>query len=288
MRARLVCPDSPALFERLHGQALVVRVRDAAAIAGAAGRARASDNELVCVLCDSPEPLDELSPDDGWDGAPVALFVPALGRLRDLLPWLPRLREPHARVYVPAGGPDNLTGVRILASLGVACGLTFGDRPPPWEPLADLMSYALLGPVPHAPIEPFAHLAEAYDPAGVTDWRRTVFADPRHYLHLDADGRVALTSADLQARIFVLDDPGALDGIERHPAFVAAEHAWRRLFLAYHPCSRCPGWRVCRGAFAASAERDPGCAAFCAELMDVVDQRRAARAAPEEPQPWRP
>jgi hypothetical protein len=152
------------------------------------------------------------------------------------------------------------------------------------------MTYALLGTVPHAPIDPFDHIADHYEPDRLTEWSAARFADPRSYLHVDATGKVALTREELLAGAFVadLDDLDDEEGIERHPALRARDARRLDLFEQDHPCARCPGWRVCLGTFAASREAAPGCADFFVELMEVVDQRRARRDRDQEPVTWRP
>jgi hypothetical protein len=292
--ATLVCPDEPALIERLHDRTVAVRVEDPAAIAGAARRVRDGGNQLCCVICDAPVPLGALVPRDDWDGVPIALGVPEAGRFRDLAPAIPRLRDLDLRVTLPAGRPDNLVALRLLSSLGVAGCADLAGPAPDWGALTDLMTYALLGTVPHAPIDPFDHIADRYAPDRATEWAAAGFADPRSYLHLDAQGRVALTRPELLAGSFVADlaDLEEETGLSTHPALAARDGRRLDFFERDHPCARCPGWRVCQGTFAdpaaGAAPTAPGCTGFFTELMDVVDQRRAQRAQDQEPTRWRP
>jgi hypothetical protein len=287
----LVCPDAPELIERLRGRTLAVRVDRPEAIAGAALRVRSSGSELRCVICDVPRPLAHLELRDDWDGIPIALGVPGMGRFRDLAPAVQRLRDLDVRVSLPAAPPENLVAVRVLASLGVPCCVTFDGGVPDWAALTDLMTYALLATAPHAPIDPFEHIAESYDPAGATEWGATVFDDPRCYLHLDAQGRVALTRAELLAGAVVAEDVAEVvevSDLAAHPLRRARDTRRRDLFLRGHPCARCPAWRVCLGSFAGTIDTAPGCAACFTEMMDVIDQRREQRAREQEPVKWRP
>jgi hypothetical protein len=287
----LVCPDTPRLIERLHGRALAVRVDQPDDIADAAGRVRNSDNQLYCVICDVSYPLADVRVGDDWDGVPIALGAAAAGKFRDLDPFIPRLRDLDLRVCLPASRPENLTALRLLSSLGIACCVALDGGVLDWSALTDLMTYALLGSLPHGPIDPFEHIAEHYEPAGVTEWGATRFADPRCYLHLDDQGRVALTREDLLAGAVVAEDIDMITDeadLATHPALVARKARRRLFFEQNHPCARCPGWRVCLGAFADSVGRDQGCATLFVELMDVIDQRRTQRARDREPAKWRP
>lgn len=287
----LVCPDAPRLIERLRGRTLAVRVDGPEAIAGASLRVRSSDNQLLCVICDVPQPLADLDLRDDWDGVPIALGVPETGRFRDLAPAIPRLRDLDLRVYLAANRPDNLVAMRLLSSLGVPCCATFDRGAPDWAALTDLMTYALLCSLPHGPIDPFEHIAEHYEPSGATEWGATCFEDPRCYLHLDEQGRVALTRQELLAGVVVAEDADEIVDVAdlaSHPALGDRTARRLRLFEQNHPCARCPGWRVCLGTFADSAGSEPGCAAFFTEMMDVIDQRRDQRARDPEPIKWQP
>ncbi|MBI5477447.1 MAG: hypothetical protein HY906_01250 [Deltaproteobacteria bacterium] len=287
----LVCPDAPGLIERLHGRTLAVRVDEPEAIAGAARGVRSSDNELCCVICDALRPLADLDLRDDWDGVPIALGVPEAGRFRDLAPSIPRLRDLDLRVYLAADRPDNLVALRLLSSLGVPCCATFAGGAPDWAALTDLMTYALLASVPHAPIDPFEHIADHYEPPFATEWGATCFADPRCYLHLDEEGRVALARSELLAGVVIAEDVADIADeadLVSHPALVERAVRRLRLFEQDHPCARCPGWRVCLGTLADSLDTAPGCAAFFTEMLDVIDQRRDQRSRDREPVKWRP
>lgn len=285
---RLVCADSPRLIEAISGRTLVLRVDDLAAVADAAARVHDSENQLLCVRCELPRPLWEYDPEALPEQVPLALFVPQLGRFRQLAPWLGRLRQLAARIYLPADLPDNLISLRLLSSLGVACCATFARPPQSWEALADLATYALLGTAPHAPLDPFDHLADCYEPQRYTEWGSVTFCDPRQYLHLDAEGRVALSHGELLAGEFIADHPDQVEQPMEHPAVIERVNRWRRFFAEDHACARCPGWRVCMGTFA-ELEPDLGqCSAFFCELLDIIDQHQQLRAEHQEPEPWRP
>ena len=173
---------------------------------------RKSGNRLFCVIVESDRPLADMEFDDRHQGIPLAVMAPSLGRFRDLARHLDRLRTLNLRVYLPCDHPDNLTGLRILSSVGITCCADFRDGSTDWESLADLATYAVLERAPHAAIEPFAFMAANYPACRRLDWGRVFFDDPRHFLHLDAAGRVALSRAELAENRFVAH---SLNEIER-------------------------------------------------------------------------
>ena len=281
---KLVCPFEPSLLDRLEGRALCVRADEARDIVAAAAGARRR-NTLACVICDLKVPLGEIEVENGWHGLPLALRAPSVGPFRDLAKSVEALRRLNLRVYLPAEA-GNLTGARLLASLGIAVGLVVGARPD-WEALTDLMTYALLGLVPHAPIEPFETLAKGYRPAGrCDDWGRVCFDDPMEYLHLDAQGRIALSHSDLEAGDFVAGDLSALDSAELRGAVERRAESWRSLFAEDHFCARCKAWRICRARCRGEKSAPDGCEAFFDEVAEVLMRRRDRARGPSVP--WQP
>jgi hypothetical protein len=285
---KLICPNEPSLLDRLDKRHLCVRVGSPGEIVAAANKAR-ERNRLFCVLYDAEAPIETIDLDESWLGLPIALTAPALGRFRNVAGKLPLLKKLDIRVYFPCE-EGNLVGARLLASLGVPSGLAFDfARPPDWEALADLMTYALLGAAPHAPVEPFQTMADGCR-QGLRgeDWGRAMFDDPSQFLHLDATGRIALSRRELLAGEFVAQDLSALDSPALARAVAERLESWRNLFLDNHVCARCGGWKLCRGRFADAKTEPDGCAEFFEDMMDVVEQswKRADLKKPVEQ--WRP
>jgi hypothetical protein len=175
------------------------------------------------------------------------------------------------RLFLP-GTSENLLALRLAASLGVPGGVELVEAVD-WTALSDLATYALLGLVPHAPISPFAEIADRYVATGRTDFGHVYLDDPTRYLHLDAEGRVALGAADLAAGRFVAERPEDL-ALQDHPAYRERVEGWRTLFLEPDGCAWCPGFRICLGRLRGLGE---GCAAFCEDLMDVVERHQDRR-----------
>lgn len=284
---KLVCPNNRALMDRLERRTLCVRVDSPQEIVAAADNARGR-NTLSCVICDAKVPLDAIDVDEKWQDIPIALQVPSVGKFRNLSGKLGLLRKLNLRVYLPYAR-ENLTGARLLASVGIPVGIVLeAETPPDWEALADLMTYALLGIAPHAPVEPFQTIADSYRPAARSeDWGRAYFDDPSRYLHVDAAGNIALSRRELLAGDFVAE-PSALDSPEVAEAVDDRGQLWRELFLANHFCATCRAWRVCRGRFSAGRDAPDGCTGFFGEMADVAEQYRNRSRPNGRVETWRP
>jgi hypothetical protein len=282
----LVVPYRQGLLERLSGYCLVIRVNDPEEIQKAEADAQSFRFLLHCVQLHIDAPLASVPFEEAWSSVPLALFVPSLGRMRDLVRLLPLVRRLNLRVYLPADTADGFTAVRLLSSLGVPTAVDFSHGPPRWDLASDLATYALLGLVPHAPIEPFQFLTARYRPAEFTDFGSVLFDDPARYLHLDEVGRVAVSAAELTAGEFIADHPAAMGDPEEIPAHRAYVNRWRSSFLRLDGCAICQAWRICRGRFASGASQDQGCRAFFSELMGLVEQRQALGSPGQET--WQP
>lgn len=273
---KFVCPSDETLLRSFEGRTVAVRVNDAAHIDDAAAKVRASGNELHCVILDSDLPLSRI----GFPGrpitTPVAIMAPALGAFRELAKHIDVLRSSNIRVYLPGNTAENLSGLRILSSLGIPGFVRLNKPPIDWEALSDLMTYALLGRVPHAPIEPFAFIAANYEPHSNLSWGSLEFDDPEQVLHLDENGQVALTADHLRRGIFVAQQIGEIGLPSVSAAIRKWSNAWRAYFVENHPCAACRAWKVCLGRFSHDRPDDRACAMFFTELMEIARARRSA------------
>jgi hypothetical protein len=267
---------------------VALRLNGCHGLAEAVDNVRKSGNTLFCVIVDADRPLAEMEFDDRHRGIPLAVMAPALGPFRDLARHLDRLRTLNLRVYLPCGHPENLAGLRILASVGIHCCADFRNGGTDWEALADLATYAVLERTPHAAMEPFAFIAANYPTAHRLDWGRVIFDDPGHFLHLDGDGRVALSQAELAEGRFVAHSLSEIEAPAEFPPIRERLRSWRHYFVDNHPCASCGGWRICLGKFSQDLAANAGCAEFFLEMMDLVRQHTALQVAPEERRIWQP
>lgn len=259
-----------------------------AAVPDIVERVRASGNDLRCVIVNLEQSLYEISFPEGLEDIPLAIRAPTAGRYAELSDLLPKLRAHNLRVYLPADSPDNIAALQVLASLGVHCCAEFARHGPSWDALADLAAYAMLSRCAHATVEPFAFISSHFIPYTNVQWGRVVFDDPEHFLHLDEQGRVALSADDLAQERFVAQ---SVEEVSRQACRQLADysHRWRGFFRDDHACASCPGWRLCLGRFAQRLDEDDDCAAFFEELVDTAMQRYALKQGESQEQSiWQP
>jgi hypothetical protein len=283
---RIVCPYSPALLQSFHGRSVAVRVNDAVRASEAADEVARSGNELFCVIVESSIPLQDIELAEDLRRTPLAIMAPSMGRFRDASAKITAWRGFNLRIYLACDGPENRTALKILSSLGVQTCALFGSGLDDWEGLSDLMTYAVLGLFPHAPIDPFSYIAKNYQAGDYLDWGSLYFDDPKQFLHLDIDGRVALSRAEREAGHFIASCLAECDAVPGPPAIRERTRAWTKYFLDNHLCSQCPGWKVCLGKF--SANETCGCSEFFAAMVEVSQRYQRLKAPPSETHVWRP
>lgn len=284
-----VCPANSLVFGTFSGRSVVCQTTGSLReIAEIVGRVRVSGNNIHCIIATLDRPLAETDFPDCIKNVPLAVRCPSVGRYADISRSLPKLRDFNMRLYLPADCQDNITAIQMLSSLGLHCCAEFGDGAPYWEGLAELASYAMLSRCDHGPIEPFAFIASHFVPHRNLDWGRAVFDDPEHYLHLDREGRIALTARDLAQGKFIAEGVVGFSP-KTCPQMAEHRHRWRDFFRDDRACASCPGWRLCLGRFADHADESAGCSAFFTELTEVATEHyRLKQAASKDALVWQP
>lgn len=275
----LVCPLAEELLSKLSERRVIVDLSHEKDIDDARNLCARFKVHLQMCRVKTERALADVELQPQWEAIRTHLVVGSgMGPFKGVVSRLAPLRRKNLRVDLPPAEPTSYRDATILASLGVAVAVDPTSPGVQWDLLTDLMTYALLGQAPHAPIEPFDYLLKQYLPTTHTDFRSTFLDDAERFLHLDIDGRVALSAADLAAGRFVLDSPDNVDQIAEVPAYREHLGAWRDVFLDFDGCGMCPGWRVCMGRVRGLVDDLSACRAFFVELLDTVEQAQALRA----------
>jgi hypothetical protein len=280
---KIICPFDQALISRFKDREIAVRVDDPSLIPAAGRAIRESGNRLMCVILDSGKAVDQVQFHEEWIHLPIALMAPSLGAFRNLVKSIRLLRKLNLRIFLPYSG-ENLTGTRIIASLGIPCCIILEDAEIDWEGLADLMTYTVLERVPHASIGPFSYILKHYKPDSYTEWGAAYFEDPAQFIHLDSGGQVALSRRGLLNGKFI----GHINELEAaiNAAREEKTRSRRKLFIENHPCSRCPSFKICLGRVMRDSANLRGCSGFFSEMVDAVELHREQNTMVRERPVW--
>lgn len=281
-----VCPPQPELLKHLQGKKVVFRIGSIDLIPGTVDLGQKYDTHIHSLIVLSKVPVADVSFAKEYRDLPVALFSPRLGRFRDLVPRLQILKQMNIRIYLPFDTDQNISGLRILSSLGIASTAVLKHPNIDWERLSDLMVYALLGIVPRAPIDPFQYLADRYSPNARNDFSAVYFDDPSRYVHVDDNGHIALSSRELADRKFIADSISELHFLTENRLYLDRLESWRRFFLQTEGCAFCEAWRICLGKFNSNNGLDHGCSVFFKEFLETIEQYRSLKV--KKAELWQP
>jgi hypothetical protein len=254
------------------GRRIVIWTADPGAVRGVSPIVADAEAELLALWLTDQGKVTDIPFDESWVGVPLLVHAACLGRVTELVPRLPVMRQLSLRIMLPTDRDENYSGLRILASLGIHCGVVFNPAMAEWESLLDLATYQYFALNAHGSVAPFDLIADRYVPGEGAHYGDLYFEDPSEYLHLDPEGKVAASTRDLEKGTFIADSVTALEDSASREKWEERKQDWRQFFMTPNRCSCCPGWRLCRGAFEADLDASyPGCREFFTELMDLVE-----------------
>ncbi len=222
----------------------MVIVSDSARVKAAADDIALSGNKLVAVILPIKS-LDRVMLHNSWKGIPIIIISESFGTFRNFEHHIDLMRELDVTVHLACDTPENITGIKILSSLGIKTTALIPAKNPDWDLMAELGAYALLAPGVHAPIEPFDYIARHYSPTRSINWEFLYFEDP--------------------ARFATVDSKGAIDSI--------TTKAPDGTKLDSGLCGRCRGFSICHGRFSSSAPKGE-CSEFFFDLIDSISRWR--------------
>lgn len=266
-----VLPFESDLIAKLHNQRLVVIADCANCMVPIAQAVQQSGNILDCIILRYPEALEKVAWSERWGDIPIIIEVPTFGKFHNFSQKFDLLRKLDVRIQLPLNSEQNSSALRILSSLGIATCALFTPKTD-WEAALDLMTYALLGRAPHAPIQPFNYIAANYRNDTYRGWQSVMFNDPQHYLHVNSTGQVAATAAALATGDFLHSDVTTLTNLDQLTNYQESLFTWQQHFLANDECARCPGWKSCRGGVADIVTDKTQCAALFTEIFELAAQ----------------
>jgi hypothetical protein len=279
----LVCPYSSRLIDSISKRALVIVAQELGQ-AFDIDREVKKHNHLHGVLYITQEPLSSIAIPRGLGNIPVVIIAPRFGSFRQFLKNLDTFRLVKVCVLLFAEHRDNGRALKILSSLGIQCGFFFGPEAAAWNAVNEVMHFALYSRLTHAAIEPFNHLSRSYQHNRLNTVKSIQFDNCRHYLHVDEDGNVALTSRECCGKDFIcsLNELSSIANLDKYKKRL---RAWERHFLMRTKCSSCPAWRLCGGDFEEQCTAENGCRQFFIDFLEGIEFSRST-AAQKRPFSW--
>jgi len=208
---------------------------------------------------------------ENWKKIPLTIYVTGLGSHRMFFHMLGALRQMNLRIFLPSNVKQSFLDAQILSSLGVLSGIYFNSPKMDWDKVKDLQMYDIYAKTSHAPIEPFHYVAANYKGDERLDFNAVYYNDPTKYLHVNSDGKVALTMDDLKNQNYALDDLKQINTLKDNEQYIKLTTAWQQHFLDKSVCSFCPAWRICLGKFSETIDENKECQTTMMELLEGAE-----------------
>ncbi|NTW32213.1 MAG: hypothetical protein HGB12_06260 [Bacteroidetes bacterium] len=284
----IVCQFDENLLGRLHKKRLVVNTSADANIPHICQFVNNNQNNLHCIVIHQNNTLASTPFHENWRGIPIAVFADQMGSFKEIMQKMRLIRDLNIRIFLNTDFKENFTNIHILASLGIDCGVFFGENNLDWEALNDLMTYSVYSKAHHATIEPFHFIINNYNPTRTTDFSSVYFNNPYTYLHIDSEENIAITKNDLIEGKYIASGINLIPDISENEKYKEALHSWQEFFLQENGCAFCQAWRVCMGKFSTSIKDNPGCSKFFVDMMEAADYFLSVQHKNKRKELWQP
>lgn len=279
----LVCDFEPEFINTFKGRAFVIKTSNIHIVKHIQEFVN-QHNQLHCVWLELSGKLSDLSISPEWRDVPVSLFIEEMGNFRDIAPMIHTLRGSNFRIFLNTDISDNYLSMQILCSLGIHCGLYFGNKPIQWDAFMDTLYYAAYAKRKIASIEPFQFVIDNYQVDELTQWSSVYFNNPKKYIHIRKDGMIAANASDLINEVFLSQSMQDINNLEQLELYNEACNRWNKHFLENTYCSSCPAWRICLGSFYNKEQQDISCRNVMMELMDAAESIRNTKNESQRPE----
>jgi hypothetical protein len=263
----IVCNFYPELISKFSNRSFVIRTDNSESVSQI-NKFFNGNNSLYVIWLDLISDLSTIAIDETWKDIPLAIYSKGIGVFTDLMIKLDFFKSHKIIVFLPSTSPECYTELKILASLGVNCGMVFNHQLLQWSKISDIMHYSVYTQTKHAIIEPFHYITLNYQPSQLLDFDNIYFNNPEKFIHLDDKGNIALTYQKLLKGEFISNEIDDLSRINELEPFIQYIESWHKHFLDTKGCGYCQAWRICLGKFHDHAN---GCAQFFCEMLEAAD-----------------
>lgn len=215
--------------------------------------------QLVCIKVNSSKSLSEINLNDGLRSIPIALFVPEVGDLTEILLKAQDLNSYNLQVYLPAEESKNIRDLRILSSVGISCGFYFKDSEADinWEQLDDLFYYYAYTKTKKGSIEPFRYMATNDTRDNNFNFKTALFDNSSTFIYLDKDGNYATSSEELNSGNYT---GSGFDALMNHvnESEQPSNSQKANMFVGNEVCSYCSAFPICRSNYFDQCQKNEG------------------------------
>lgn len=244
MNRHIIYNYSQALTERLSGYSLIPRVENLCNIDEIVTEVQ-KNNQLFCIWVDcSLMSISDLDFECVKTDTPIILYAYNIGDIFKTLYKVDLIRNHNIRIFLSSDSKENFHSVKILSSLGIDMGILLDSKHIDDDLFLDLASYALLGQVPHASIEPFDYIWRNILQEHNLDIDTIFFNNPQKYIYINDRLDFSFSLEDLNKSCFA-GNLAAIDHIDFNTEVEQKLNRYYSHFFALDKCSKCPAFKVC-------------------------------------------
>ena len=183
------------------------------------------NNTVVAFVVSLPyTSVSQLEFREEWAEIPIVINAYNIGNYEQFFLKVNAIRHLNMRIYLSSDSSTVFTDLKIMASMGVDCGILLEDGVKvDDERLLDLASYYYMSPVPHATMEPFEFILRHLRDENTESFESVYFKNPLMF----TDAESALNETEL------------VDDYE-----LKLEHYYNH-FMTLDDCSKCPAFKIC-------------------------------------------
>jgi hypothetical protein len=228
--------------------------------------------DFIMDYCQSP--LCFIGFNERWIGKNILVIAWEIGSIKLLLESADLIKKINPTIFLMASNKKSYAELRILASLGIKCGIYFNRDIVYWEEFKDLIYYNFERKINSAPIEPFNYLSKQYRHANEVDPGTCFYDNPLYYLFVDHNENIAASLYDLKHNSFICN------GIDNFFNFYFESYVSKinsqkeEFFSTINDCSSCPAWRICTGRFSIQKKKMETCSKSFSYLLDKLESAK--------------
>lgn len=253
MNKIFVVDYNESLLDEIKNERLIVKSNSLSEVESQYKNA-AKNNKVIAMIITLPyTSVSQLELKEYWDYIPLIIQCYNIGDYDLFLMKLEIIKRLDIRLLLNAKSESVYTDLKILASLGVDCGIRIDKGTTIYdEKLLDLASYYYMSPVPHATIEPFEYILRNVANDYNCNFNDVYFKNPLLYEQL---------SSIEDFKRFQLDEKDDLD---------TKMMTYYNHFIQLDACSKCSAFKICNKEMYRYAN---DCQRTMAEIFEYAELR---------------
>lgn len=187
------------------------------------------NNSVVAMCVQLPyTSISQIDFKEEWTQIPLIIYAFNIGNYDLFFSKICMYRSLNVRIFLSSEADTVFTDLKILASLGIDCGLYMEcDIKMNDDSFLDLASYYFISPVAHATIEPFEFILRHLSDEKNEGFESVFFENPLQFV-----------------KVVSVEDLDQMD-LEEEKILSTKMDVYYKHFMDLDDCSKCPAFKIC-------------------------------------------